>query len=156
MNKCEIYVCMCIYWVPRLTEISLELTEISPVCGKLGIGNLGCYRLAFLEITLQFTFIVFLELKQMSTNAYFFHLSADFILSFYLWCVLGCFWVNLWTDPSTGWLFCHFLGVRIKAWTYVDAIKWNLYTVQIKTVSFKFNDGAEPWRIQDSGQRQYS
>jgi hypothetical protein len=45
-----------------------------------------------------------LELKQMSTNAYFFHLSADFILSFYLWCVLGCFlcvlWcfgVNLWT-----------------------------------------------------------
>ena len=32
----------------------------------------------------------------MSTNAYFFHLSADFILSFYLWCVLGCFWVNLW------------------------------------------------------------
>ena len=47
----------------------------------------------------------------MSTNAYFFHLFADFILSFYLWCVLGWFflcvlchfWVNLWTDG-------HFFG----------------------------------------------
>jgi hypothetical protein len=39
---------------------------------------------------------------------------------------------------------------------YLYAIKWNLYTVQIKTVSFKFNGGAEPWRIQDSGQWQYS
>ena len=60
--------------------------------------------LAFLEITLQFTFLVFLELKQMSTNAYFFHLSADFILSFYLWCVLGCFWINVWTGFRTWWI----------------------------------------------------
>jgi hypothetical protein len=68
----------------------------------------------------------FLQLKQMSTNAYFFHLPADFILSFCLWCVLGCFLSVL----GCFWVFCGVLGVNL--WTvyftyvvnYMSAMSW--------------------------------
>ena len=46
-----------------------------------------------------------------SQNAYFFHLYADFILSFNLWCVLGCFLCVLWCFWGVLWCF----GVNL--WT---------------------------------------
>jgi hypothetical protein len=48
----------------------------------------------------------------MSTNAYFFHLSADFILSFYLWCVFGWFFLCV-----LG-CFVAFLGKSMDRWPF--------------------------------------
>ena len=73
-----------------------------------------------LEITLQFTFLV----SRTKTNVHkcnFFHLSSDFILSFYLWCVFGCFYL-FWG------IFCMFLGVFVCFW-----VLWCVFWVNIWT-----------------------